>query len=67
MGDFNLIRSPENRNRPGGNLSDMLLFNNLINHLDLVEIAFQGREYSWSNMQYNPWLEKLDWVFTSSD
>lgn len=44
----------------------MMLFNDLINHLDLVDIAFQGREYTWSNMQENPLLQKLDWVFTSS-
>lgn len=60
MGDFNLIRSPENRNRAGGNANDMLLFNDLINHLDLVDFAFQGREFSWSNMQDSPLLQKLD-------
>jgi hypothetical protein len=26
-GNFNLIRSPENRNKPGGDVTDMLLFN----------------------------------------
>lgn len=66
MGDFNLIRSPENRSRPGGNVNEMMLFNDLIHHLDLVDIAFEGRAYSWSKMQDNPLLEKLDWVFTSS-
>jgi exonuclease III len=50
LGDFNLTRSPDNRNRPGGNVSEKMLFNNLINHLDLVEITFQGRAFSWSNM-----------------
>lgn len=65
MGDFNLIRCPENRNRPGGNHTDMMLFNDLIHHLYLVDIAFQGASYSWSNMQGNPLLEKIDWVFTS--
>lgn len=49
MGDFNLIRSPDNRSRPGGNMTDMLLFNDIINHLDLVDIAFEGRSYTWSN------------------
>jgi hypothetical protein len=42
LGDFNLIRSLENKNRNGGNLVEMNLFNDLIHHLDLVEIAFQG-------------------------
>lgn len=66
MGDFNLIRNPENRNRTGGNMGVMMLFNDLIHHLDLVDIAFEGRAYTWSNMQDNPLLQKLDWVFTSS-
>lgn len=49
-GDFNLIRSPEDKNRPGANMQDIMLFNDLILHLDLAEIQFQGRHFSWSNM-----------------
>jgi exonuclease III len=30
VGDFNLIRSSEDRNRPGGNVSNMIMFNSLI-------------------------------------
>lgn len=66
VGDFNLIRSLSDRNKPGGNVGDMLLFNDLIQHLDLVDIPFSGRHFTWSNMQYDPLLKKLDWVFTSS-
>jgi hypothetical protein len=40
LGDFNLIRSPLNRSRLGENVNEMLLFNDLIQHLDLVEISF---------------------------
>jgi exonuclease III len=40
LGDFNLIRSPENRSWLGGSTSEMLLFNDVILHLDLVEIGF---------------------------
>lgn len=65
-GDFNLIRHSDNRNRPGGEFGEMNLFNNLIADLDLVEIPFSGRNYTWSNMQHDPLLVKLDWVFTSS-
>jgi hypothetical protein len=43
----------------------MLLFNDIIQHLDLVEISLKDRAYTWSNMQANSLLEKLDWVFTS--
>ena len=31
----------------------------------LTEIPIKGRSYTWSNMQQNPLLEQLDWVFTS--
>lgn len=65
-GDFNLIRHPENRNKPGGDISEMNMFNELISDLDLVEIPFSGRNFSWSNMQDDPLLVKLDWVFTSA-
>lgn len=34
-GDFNLIRSPDDRNRPGANMQDTMMFNDLIAHLDL--------------------------------
>jgi hypothetical protein len=44
--DFNLIRSPDDRNKLGGCVSDMFLFNDLIQHLDLVE----GRKFSCNNM-----------------
>jgi exonuclease III len=66
LGDFNLIRSPDNRNRPSGNTNDMMLFNDIISHLDLVEVPLKNRAYTWSNMQQNSLLEKLDLVFTSS-
>jgi hypothetical protein len=65
MGDFNYIRYPSNRSRSGGNFSDMIKFNEAINSLALVEIPLKGRNFTWSNMQTAPLLEKLDWVFTS--
>jgi exonuclease III len=46
VGDFNLIRFPNDRNRGGGNVDDMLLFNDLIQHLDLAKINFHGRRFS---------------------
>ena len=66
LGDFNLLRKPEDRNRDGGNLNEMLLFNEAISSLGLNEIVLQGRKFTCTNMQTPPLLEKLDWVFTSS-
>jgi hypothetical protein len=31
-----------------------------------VEIVFQGKTYTWSNMQDSALFQKLDWVFTST-
>jgi predicted amino acid racemase len=67
VGDFNLTRCPENRNMPGDSTNDMLLFSDIIHHLDLVEVPLKGRSFTWSNMQANCLLEKIDWVFTSSN
>jgi hypothetical protein len=61
------LQQTRRRNRLGGNLNDMMLFNDVIHHLDLVEIPLKGRALTWSNMQQNCLLEKIDWVFTSSD
>lgn len=54
-------------NKPGGNANEMLAFNVAINALDIVEIPLIGRKYIWSNMQEDPLLQKLDWVFTSAN
>jgi len=65
LGDFNFYRSLSNRNRPGGNLADTLIFNDAIGHLGLVELPLKGRAFTWSNMQSEPLLKQLDWFFTS--
>jgi exonuclease III len=60
MGDFNLIRGPENRSRTGGDNNNMMNFNAIIQAHDLEEIPLKGREFTWSNMQDSPLLERLD-------
>jgi hypothetical protein len=67
LGDFNFVRSQDNRNRPGGDINDMFLFNEIIGHLGLLELPIKGRAYTWSNMQKEPLLEQLDWFFTSAN
>lgn len=67
VGDFNFIRSLSNRNKPGGDINDILLFNDIIRSQALVEIPLKGRAFTWSNMQGDPLLEQLDWVFSSSN
>lgn len=65
MGDFNFIRSPDNRNTHGGSPQDMLLFNDIISSQLLSEIPIKGCSYTWSNVQSTPTLEHLDWISTS--
>lgn len=65
LGDFNLIRYPENRNKLWGDTNLMLSFNEAISNLGLTELPLQEQRYTWSNKQENPLLERLDWVFTS--
>lgn len=61
MGDFNFYRTTSNRNRPGGNANDMMVFNDIIHHLGLTELPIKGRSYTWSNMQEQPLMQQLDW------
>uniref|UniRef100_A0A8R7PTP7 Uncharacterized protein n=1 Tax=Triticum urartu TaxID=4572 RepID=A0A8R7PTP7_TRIUA len=57
IGDFNFIRSSENRNLPGGYVNDIFIFNEIIGHLGLLELPLKGRSYTWSNMQGSPLLQ----------
>ncbi|XP_073363557.1 uncharacterized protein [Aegilops tauschii subsp. strangulata] len=45
-GDFNYIRYPQDRNREGGNVQDMLAFNEAISQLALIEVPLKGRSYT---------------------
>jgi endonuclease/exonuclease/phosphatase family metal-dependent hydrolase len=65
LGDFNFMRSIENRNKPGVDMNDIFLFNEIISHLGLIELPLKGRSFTWSNMQDSPLLQQIDWFFTS--
>lgn len=56
----------EDTNKAGVDMNDIFIFNDIISSLGLLEIPLKGRRYTWSNMQQNPLLERLDWVFTSA-
>ena len=62
--EFNYIRAPDNRNKPGANVHDMFTFNDFIREQNLTELPIKGRAYTWSNMQLQPLLKQLDWIFT---
>jgi hypothetical protein len=65
VGDFNFYRSLEDRNWEGGNMQNIIVFNEMISNLGLQEIPLKGRSFTWSNMQEKPLLEQIDWCFTS--
>ena len=67
IGDSNYICSPSNRNKPGGNINDMITFNDFIRSQGLIELPIKGTTYTWSNMQQQPLLEQLDWFLTSTN
>jgi len=43
LGDFNLIRAQENRNKPGGSIEEMFMFNDAISVQGLTKIPLQGK------------------------
>ena len=46
VGDFNFIRSMDNRNLPGGDVNDIFIFNEIIGHLGLLELPLKGRRFT---------------------
>jgi endonuclease/exonuclease/phosphatase family metal-dependent hydrolase len=66
VGDFNLYRNPEDRNRQGADFGDMLMFNEAISALGLVELPLKWQRYTWTNKQCPSLQERLDWFFTST-
>jgi hypothetical protein len=46
LGDFNFTRKPSDRNKLGGDINDMLLFNDAISSLGLVELPLEGRKFT---------------------
>jgi hypothetical protein len=49
VGDFNLLRKLEDRNRPGSNISELMEFNADISNQRLEELKLHGTKYTWTN------------------
>jgi exonuclease III len=65
-GDFNIIRSPSEKNNSRYNDTCPFLFNAVINNLDLREIELTRRQYTWANNLQTPTYEKLDQILVST-
>lgn len=66
-GDFNLLRSSDEKNMNYQNNRNNDNFNYIINTYDLREIDLSGGGFTWSNNQENPTLEKLDRLLMSNE
>lgn len=63
IGDFNLIRFPNEKNNNNFHRSDAESSNNTIDLLALLELPLLDRQFTWSNKRANPTLERIDRVF----
>jgi exonuclease III len=65
--DFNIIRSPDDKNNE--NYSDRwpFLFNAVIDTLNLRELELTGRNFTWANHLQNQTFERLDRILVCTD
>jgi hypothetical protein len=67
IGDFNLIRGPQDKNNNNINWPLVNAFNEFIANLALKEISRSGARFTWSNRQSNPVRSVLDRVLVSAE
>ncbi|WVZ60404.1 hypothetical protein U9M48_010431 [Paspalum notatum var. saurae] len=65
-GDFNIIRSSDEKNTMSRLSTYTNVFNDVIHFYELREIYMNGGKYTWSNNQDPPTLVKLDRVLMDS-
>jgi hypothetical protein len=66
-GDFNIIRNSSEKNNDRFDERLPLLFNTVIDSLDLREIEMSGRRFTWANSWRVPTYEMLDKVLISTE
>jgi exonuclease III len=49
VGDFNLMKNPDDRKKTQGNLSEMMEFNAAISNQRLEELRLHGTKCTWTN------------------
>jgi endonuclease/exonuclease/phosphatase family metal-dependent hydrolase len=65
-GDFNIIRSPAEKNNDRYNDRWPFLFNACIERLDFRELDLSGRCFTWENNLDTPTFERLDRILVST-
>lgn len=66
IGDFNLTRSPSDKNTPSFDSALAARFNTTIDTLALIEIPLVDRLFTWSNKRASPTLARLDRAFVNT-
>jgi len=66
-GDFNIMRYSSDKNKPFSPNKYSDLFNWMINTYELRDLNLNGGNYTWSNNQDFPTLERLDRILMSED
>ena len=59
-GDFNIIRREEEKNNSNFNARWPVIFNSIIESLELKELELSGRQFTWASQRETPTYEKLD-------
>jgi endonuclease/exonuclease/phosphatase family metal-dependent hydrolase len=67
VGDYNLTRSPTDKNTADFNWALANRFNRIIDELALIELPLLDRLYIWSNKRDSPTLARLDRAFINTE
>ena len=66
-GDFNILRTPYDKNNDNFDSRWPFLFNAIIDGLNLRELEMSGRKYTWANSLPNPTYEKVDIILMATE
>jgi hypothetical protein len=66
-GDFNIIRSPSEKNNKKYSDRWLSLFNAVINSLNLRELELSGRQFTWTNNLQTLTFMKLDIILVTTE
>ncbi|XP_077249371.1 uncharacterized protein LOC143888867 [Tasmannia lanceolata] len=66
-GDFNTIRFPSEKNRPGRITTSMRHLSNFIQDGQLIDLPLEGSRYTWSNNQESLVKSRIDRILVSKE
>ncbi|KAK1312011.1 hypothetical protein QJS10_CPA07g00723 [Acorus calamus] len=67
VGDFNVTRFPQDRNRPGPITPGMTRFSSWIEGEGLIDLSVGNQAFTWSNLREEPSLARLDRVLMDAE